>query len=56
MLRIVFVLIGYAFGLFQTGYFLGKLTGRNLEKEGSGNTPETRADALRFCYRKRLRF
>jgi len=43
MLRIVFVLIGYVFGLFQTGYFLGKLTGRNLEKEGSGNTGATNA-------------
>ncbi len=43
MLRIVFVLAGYVFGLFQTGYFLGKIVHRDLRKEGSGNTGATNA-------------
>ena len=43
MLRLLFVLIGYIFGLFQTGYFYGKLKGVDLKKEGSGNTGATNA-------------
>ncbi len=43
MLRIVFLLAGYVFGLFQTGHFYGKLVHRDLHKEGSGNTGATNA-------------
>lgn len=43
MMRLLFVLIGYAFGLFQTGYFLGKLQGFDLRTQGSGNYGATNA-------------
>ena len=43
MLRLIFIPIGYIFGLFQTGHFYGKLIGRDLHKEGSGNTGATNA-------------
>ncbi len=43
MLRILFVLVGYVFGLFQTGHIYGKLVHRDLHKEGSGNTGATNA-------------
>lgn len=43
LIRLVLVLAGYAFGLFQTGYFYGKITGNDLRKEGSGNTGATNA-------------
>ena len=43
MLRLLFVVIGYAFGLFQTGYIYGKIVHRDLKKEGSGNTGATNA-------------
>ncbi len=43
MMRLLFIVIGYIFGLFQTGYFYGKLTHVDLTKEGSGNTGATNA-------------
>ena len=43
MLRLLFLLIGYGFGLFQTGYFVGKIVHRDLKNEGSGNTGATNA-------------
>jgi len=43
MLRLLFIVIGYAFGLFQTGYIYGKIVHRDLKKEGSGNTGATNA-------------
>ncbi len=43
MLRLLFILIGYVFGLFQTGYIYGKIVHRDLKKEGSGNTGATNA-------------
>lgn len=43
MVRVLLVLIGYVFGLFQTGYLYGKLVNRDLRKEGSGNTGATNA-------------
>ena len=43
MERIVCILIGYAFGLFQSGYLLGKLHGIDIRKEGSGNSGTTNA-------------
>ena len=41
MIRIVCVLIGYAFGLFQTGYFYGKAHGIDIREHGSGNSGTT---------------
>lgn len=41
--RIVSLLIGYAFGLFQTGYLYGKLKGVDIRKSGSGNSGTTNA-------------
>ena len=43
LIRIILIVIGYAFGLIQTGYFYGKITGNDLRKEGSGNTGATNA-------------
>ena len=37
MERIICLIIGYAFGLFQTGYFVGKLNHVDIRKTGSGN-------------------
>ena len=37
MERLVCLLIGYIFGLFQTGYFYGKTQGVDIRKMGSGN-------------------
>ena len=39
--RIISLVIGYAFGLFQTGYFYGKSQGIDIRKEGSGNAGAT---------------
>ena len=41
MVRIVCLLIGYIFGLFQTAYFYGKLKGIDIRKHGSGNAGTT---------------
>ena len=41
--RIVCLLIGYGFGLFQTGYFYGKRNGIDIRKHGSGNAGTTNA-------------
>ena len=41
MVRIVCVLIGYAFGLFQTAYILGRLNGIDIRNYGSGNSGTT---------------
>ena len=43
LIRIIMIVIGYAFGLIQTGFFYGKITGNDLRKEGSGNTGATNA-------------
>ena len=43
MERIICVLIGYAFGLFQTGYIYGKLHHIDIRKQGSGNAGTTNA-------------
>lgn len=43
MERIVCLLIGYAFGLFQTAYFYGKAHGIDIRKYGSGNSGTTNA-------------
>ena len=41
MVRIYCLLIGYAFGLYQTAYFYGKLKGVDIRKHGSGNAGTT---------------
>lgn len=43
MERIICVLIGYAFGLLQTGYIYGKLHHIDIRKMGSGNAGTTNA-------------
>ena len=39
--KIVCLVIGYGFGLFQTGYFYGKRNGIDIRKYGSGNAGTT---------------
>jgi len=39
--RLVCILIGYLFGLIQTGYFVGKLKGIDIREHGSGNSGTT---------------
>ena len=41
MERLYSVLIGYAFGLFQTAFILGKMKGIDIRKHGSGNAGTT---------------
>lgn len=41
MIRIICLLIGYCFGLFQTAYFYGKLHGIDIRNYGSGNSGTT---------------
>lgn len=43
LIKILIVLFGYAFGLFQTGWILGKINNINLKEQGSGNTGATNA-------------
>ena len=43
VIRLILIVVGYAFGLIQTGFFYGKITGNDLRKEGSGNTGATNA-------------
>lgn len=43
MERIVCILIGYIFGLFQTGYIYGRLHHVDIRKMGSGNAGSTNA-------------
>ncbi|MCM1027095.1 MAG: glycerol-3-phosphate 1-O-acyltransferase PlsY [Roseburia sp.] len=41
MVRIICLLIGYLFGLFQTAYFYGKAHGIDIRQHGSGNAGTT---------------
>ena len=43
MIRVVCLLIGYVFGLFQTAYFYGKAHGIDIREHGSGNSGTTNA-------------
>lgn len=43
MERIICILIGYVFGLFQTGYFYGMTKHVDIRKHGSGNAGTTNA-------------
>lgn len=50
MERILCILIGYAFGLFQTGYLYGRLKHVDIRQYGSGNAGTT--NALRVLGKK----
>ena len=41
MFRLFCILIGYAFGLFQTAFILGKIKGIDIREHGSGNAGTT---------------
>ncbi len=41
--RLLCVMIGYVFGLFQTGYILGRIRGIDIRDYGSGNAGTTNA-------------
>lgn len=41
MERIICILIGYVFGLFQTSFFYGKMKGIDIREHGSGNAGTT---------------
>lgn len=43
MERLICVMIGYAFGLLQTGYIYGRLHHIDIRKQGSGNAGTTNA-------------
>ena len=43
MIRVICLLIGYCFGLFQTAYFYGKAHGIDIRQYGSGNSGTTNA-------------
>ena len=48
--RIICLIIGYGFGLFQTSYILGKMKGIDIRDSGSGNAGTT--NALRILGKK----
>ena len=50
MERMVSLLIGYVFGIFQTAYIYGKLKGIDIRQHGSGNAGTT--NALRVMGKK----
>ena len=50
MIRIVCLLIGYCFGIFQTAFIYGKLHGIDIREKGSGNSGTT--NALRVLGKK----
>lgn len=41
--RVICVVIGYCFGIFQTAYIYGRLNGIDIRKYGSGNSGTTNA-------------
>ncbi len=43
MIRVVCILIGYVFGLFQTSYLYGRMNGIDIRDHGSGNAGTTNA-------------
>lgn len=43
MERIICLIVGYVFGLFQTGYLVGKLHHIDIRQQGSGNAGTTNA-------------
>lgn len=49
-IQILSIIVGYAFGLFQTAYIYGKLHGIDIREHGSGNSGTT--NALRVLGKK----
>lgn len=49
-IRIVYLVFGYAFGLIQTSYILGRINGIDIREHGSGNAGTT--NTLRVLGRK----
>ena len=43
MVRVICLLMGYVFGLFQTAFFYGKAQGIDIREHGSGNSGTTNA-------------
>ena len=43
MERVICLAVGYVFGLFQTGYLVGKLRHIDIRQQGSGNAGTTNA-------------
>ncbi|MBO5488921.1 MAG: glycerol-3-phosphate acyltransferase [Eubacterium sp.] len=43
VLGIIFLVVGYFFGCFSTGYIVGKMNGHDIRNEGSGNIGTTNA-------------
>lgn len=41
MIRVICLLIGYCFGLFQTAFIYGKMNGIDIREHGSGNSGTT---------------
>ena len=41
MERIICIIIGYVFGMFQTAFFYGKMYGIDIREHGSGNAGTT---------------
>ena len=41
MIRVLCLAIGYAFGLFQTSYIIGRMHGIDIRNYGSGNAGTT---------------
>ena len=41
--RLICILIGYVFGLFQTSYIIGKIHKTDIREHGSGNAGTTNA-------------
>lgn len=50
MVRIICIIIGYVFGLFQTAYIYGRMNGIDIRTVGSGNAGTT--NALRVLGKK----
>ena len=43
LVAFLFLVIGYGFGCFSTGYFVGKMNGTDIRSQGSGNIGTTNA-------------
>ncbi|MCH5252307.1 MAG: glycerol-3-phosphate 1-O-acyltransferase PlsY [Lachnospiraceae bacterium] len=43
LFAVLFLVIGYFFGCFSTGYFVGKMNGTDIRSQGSGNIGTTNA-------------
>lgn len=43
VIGLIFLVIGYFFGCFSTGYIVGRMSGHDIQSEGSGNIGTTNA-------------